>query len=34
MTTTPTVVLGGEKLDFATIPDAAALEAAVEAATT
>jgi len=31
---TPTVVLGGQKLDFATIPDGAALEAAVEAATT
>ena len=31
---TPTVMLAGEKLDFATIPDAAALKAAVEAATT
>lgn len=31
---TPTVVLAGEKVDFQAVPDAAALTAAVEAATT
>ena len=33
ITGTPTVVLGGQKLDFDEVPDAAALTAAVEAAT-